>query len=96
MQEEQVQVQLQVQEQEQVQVQVQVQEQAFAVAGPEIGQHNQAWDYFQQVRAEIDAPRCSLGAVGTVSDLALLLECSPMPLPLQSAAVASLHSTGHA
>jgi len=82
-QEEQIQVQLQVQEQ--------VQEQAFAVAG-----HNQAWDYFQQVRAEIDAPRCSVGAVGTVSDLALLLECSPMPLPLQSAAVASLRSTGHA
>ena len=94
MQEEQVQVhvQLQVQEQEQVQVQ----EQAFAVAGPEIGQHNQARDYFQQVRAEIDAPRCSLGAVGTVSDLALLFECSPMPLPLQSAAVVTFRSTGHA
>lgn len=92
MQEEQVQMQVQ----EQVQEQVQVQVQAFAVAGPEIGQHNQAWDYFQQVRAEIVAPRCSLGAVGTVSDLALLLECLRMPLSLQSAAVASLRSTGHA
>ena len=80
-----------------MQVQVQVREQAFVVAGPEIGQHNQAWVCFQRVQAEIDAPRYSLGAVGTVSDLTLLLGCSPMPLPLQSAvAVASLRSTGHA
>lgn len=80
-----------------MQEQVQVRQQAFAVAGPEIGQHNQAWDYFQWVRAEIDAPRYSLGAVGTVSDLSLLLECLSMSLPLQSAAaVASFRSTGHA
>ena len=72
-----------------MQVQKQEQERAFAVAVPEIGQHNQRWSYFQQAQADVGVPRDSSGVVGTV-------------LPGLAVAVAvavvvwSFRSTGHA